>query len=58
MWLVRWLGTVGLFMLVVSSVSVGWQWWMVLIFGGVMFELALVVLSGVLALAGDGVDVM
>ena len=52
MWLVWWLGTVGLFMLVVSSVSVGWQWWMVLIFRGVMFELALVVLSGMLALAG------
>ena len=34
-----------LFMLVVSSVAVGWQWWMALIFGGVLFKLALVVLS-------------
>ena len=45
MWLVRWLGNVGLFMWMDSSVAVGWQWWMVLIFGGVLFELALVVLS-------------
>ena len=45
MLLVRWLGSVGLFMLVVSSVAVGWQWWMALIFGGVLFELALVVCS-------------
>ena len=45
MLLVRWLGNVGLFMLVVSSVAVGWQWWMALIFGGVLFGLALAVLS-------------
>ena len=45
MLLVRWLGNVGLFILVVSSVAVGWQWWMALIFGGVLFELALMSLS-------------
>ena len=45
MLLVQWLGNVGLFMLVVRSVAVGWQWWVVLIFGGVLFKLALVVLS-------------
>ena len=45
MLLAQWLGNVGLFMLVVSSVAVGWQCWMALIFGGVLFELALVVLS-------------
>ena len=43
--LVQWLGNVGLFMLVVRSVAVGWQWWVALIFGGVLFKLALVVLS-------------
>ena len=43
--LVRWLGNIGLFMLVVRSVAVGWQWWVALKFGGVLFELALVVLS-------------
>ena len=45
MLLVRWLGNVGLFILVVRSVAVGWQWWVALIFGGVLFKLALVVLS-------------
>ena len=45
MLLVGWLGNVGLFMLVVRSVAVGWQWWVALIFGSVLFELALVVLS-------------
>ena len=45
MLLVRWLGSVGLFTLVVRSVAVGWQWWVALIFGGVLFKLALVVLS-------------
>ena len=45
MLLVRWLGNVGLFMLVVRSVAVGWQWWVALIFVGVLFELALVALS-------------
>ena len=45
MLLVRLLGNVGLCMLVVRSVAVGWQWWVALIFGGVLFELALVVLS-------------
>ena len=45
MLLVRWLGNVGLFMLVVRSVAVGWQWWVALVFGGVLFELALVVLA-------------
>ena len=45
MLLVRWLGNVGLFMLVVRSVAVGWQWWVALIFGGVLFKLVLVVLS-------------
>ena len=44
MLLVRWLGGVGLFTLLVRSVAVGWQWWVALIFGGVLFELALVVL--------------
>ena len=43
--LVRWLGNVGLFMLVVRSVAVEWQWWVALIFGGVLFKLALGVLS-------------
>ena len=43
--LVRWLGNVGLFMLVVRSAAVGWQWWVALVFGGVLFKLALVVLS-------------
>ena len=45
MLLVRWLGNVGQFTLVVRSVAVGWQWWVALIFGGVLFKLALVVLS-------------
>ena len=45
MLLVRWLGSVGLFTLVVRSVAVGWQGWVALIFGGVLFELALVVFS-------------
>ena len=43
--LVAWLGTDGLFMLVFRSVAVGWQRWMALVFGGVLFKLALVVLS-------------
>ena len=45
MLLVRWLGNVGLFMLVVGSVAVGWQRWAALIFSGVLFMMALVVLS-------------
>ena len=45
MLLVCWLGNVGLFMLVVRSVAVGWRWWVALIFGGVLFKLVLVVLS-------------
>ena len=44
MLLVAWLGNVGLFMLVFRSVAVGWHWWMALVFGGVLFKLALVVL--------------
>ena len=43
--LMGWLGNVGLFMLVVRSVAVGWQWWVALIFGGVLLKLALVVVS-------------
>ena len=43
--LVAWLGNVVLFKLVVRSVAVGWQLWMALVFGGVLFKLALVVLS-------------
>ena len=45
MLLVQWLGNVRLFTLVVRSVAVGWQWWVALIFGGVLFKLVLVVLS-------------
>ena len=43
--LVAWLGNDGLFMLVFRSVAVGWQWWMALVFGGVLSKLALVALS-------------
>ena len=41
----EWLGSVVLFKLVVRSVAVGWQLWMALVFGGVLFKLELVVLS-------------
>ena len=37
--------TVVLFKLVVRSVAVGWQLWMALVFGGVLFKLELVVVS-------------
>ena len=43
--LVAWLGNVVLLKLVVWSVAVGWQLWMALVFGGVLFKLELVVLS-------------
>ena len=43
--LVAWLGNVVLLKLVVRSVAVGWQLWMALVFGGVVFKLELVVLS-------------
>ena len=51
MWLVQWLGVVGLFALVVRSVAVGWLRWIALRLGGVLFELALM---GLLMLAVGG----
>ena len=45
MWLVRWLGNVGLFALVVVSVALGRLWWVALGLGGVLFKLALMSLS-------------
>ena len=43
--LVAWLGNVVLFKLVIRSVAVGWQLWMALVFGSMLFKLELVVLS-------------
>ena len=40
--LVRWPGNVGLCRLVDGSVAVWWQCWLVLVFGGLLFELVLV----------------
>ena len=58
--LVRWLRDVGLFMLMVSSVAVGWQGWVALVFGGVLCKLVLVVWSltsvGKLCRCGSGAD--
>ena len=41
MLLVRWLGSVGLFTLVVRSVAVGWQLWIALMVGVVLFKIGL-----------------
>ena len=49
-----------LFKLVMRAVAVGWQLWMTLVFGGVLFELALVVWSltsvGRLCRCGSGAE--